>query len=737
MIIMVAGVRFISATNDHRSLFGENNPYLVAFDALEKTYAESNTVFIAIAPKGGSVFTKEALGAIEELTEAAWKTPHSSRVDSLTNYNHSRAEGDDLIVEPLVDDASALTDADLARIKKIALNASDIAGRLVSHDGRVGGVAIRFVMPEDSDASMIEITDYVNALADKARARNPNMAYYLTGDVFLSRALAKATEYDVQNLVPIMFLIVVVATAVLLRSVVATLAVVTTFIFTVNTTMGFAGWIGTIFSPANAVVPIIVITVAVAHTIHIATTTLFGMMEGQDKKAAIAESLRHNAWPVFLSSATTAIGFLSLNTSESPPFRVLGNLVAFGVMCTYIYSMTLLPALLSILPLRAPRHRSGRPGFFERFGDFVVERSKFLILFVSLLAIILSLGIFRIVLTDNWTLYLDERYQFRRDTDFVIENLTGLESMEYSLQSGREGGITDPEYLKKVEAFAEWYRKQPDVSHVQAFSDIMKRLNKNMHGDDPAFYKIPEDPKLAAQYLLLYEFSLPFGMDLNDRIDVAKSATRMTVQARGRWSSSQQRALDARAQSWLQTNAPQLATQATGLSVATAYLSQRNINSMLSGMSIAMGLISLILLFVFKSVRLGLISLIPNFIPLTMGFGLWGYIVGQLGLGGTVTSVIAFGIIVDDTIHFLSKYQQARHDGLTVSEAVRHTLRSVGHALWTTTVVLCAGFLVLALSGFESSWTLGILVAITLMLALLADFLLLPPLLLATEREKG
>ena len=116
LLITGAGGRFIKTTNDYRIMFGEDNPQLAAFRALEKTFSTSDTALIAVAPKGGSVFTKEALGAIEELTEAGWKTPHSSRVDSLTNYNHSRAEGDDLIVEPLVDDASALSDADVARI---------------------------------------------------------------------------------------------------------------------------------------------------------------------------------------------------------------------------------------------------------------------------------------------------------------------------------------------------------------------------------------------------------------------------------------------------------------------------------------------------------------------------------------------------------------------------------------------------------------------------------------------
>ena len=735
MLAMTAGVQFITITNDYRSLFEDDNPQLLAFDALEDTYAASNVALIAVAPEEGSVFTREALGAIEELSEAAWGAPHSIRVDSLTNYSHSEAFEDDLIVGPLVVDALELSDDQLAQVEAVALGAPDLAGRLVAYDGRVGGVAITFALPDDPDVAVVEITDYLHGVLAVARASHPTLAYYMTGDVVLNRAFADATKDDLLTFAPIVLLVIVVVTVALLRSALGTLAIIGVLGFIVNSTMGFAGWIGTVLNPANSGVAIIVMTVAIAHSVHIVTATLAGLGRGLSKNEAIAASLRSNAYPVLLTTVTTAIGFLSLNSSDSPAFHVLGNLVAFGVVCAFIYSMTLLPAVLCVLPLRARSARSRQAEFFERFGAFVVARRHYLLLAMCLLIAALAAGIPRIELTDNWTRYLDDRYEFRRDTDFVIENLTGMETLEYSLRSGREGGITDPEYLSTVDAFAEWYRGQPEVTHVQAFPDTMKRLNRNMHGDDPEFYRLPDDPELAAQYLLLYELSLPFGSDLNNRIDVAKSATRLTVVLRS-LSARQQRELDARAQAWLGANAPRLLTEASGVSIVFAHLSQRNVDSMLVGTLIAMGLISLILLLVFRNVRLGLLSLIPNLIPLVMSFGLWGYLVGRVGLAASVMAAMAFGIIVDDTIHFLSKYMRARREGESPQEAVRSTFRVVGQALWTTTAVLAAGFLVFASSGFEVSWSLGLLVTLTMALALLADFLLLPPLLMVIDRRK-
>ena len=736
MLAVSAGAAFIRVSNDYRIMFREDDPQLATLDALETTYSESRAVLIALAPHEGSIFTRESLAALEELTETAWQVPYSSRVNSLTNFSHSEAFKDDLIVGPLVEDAASLSDADLTRVEAIALNEIELADRLVSLDGRVGGLAIDFVLPENEDAAVVEITDYLSGALDDARASHPDIDYYMTGDVVMSRTFADATNDGLEVLGPIVFLIIVAAAALLLRSVYGTVAVAVLLMFIVNTTMGFAGWLGTVFSPANAGVPIIVMTVAIAHSVHIVTATLYRMSRGMEKNAAIAEAFRANLYPVFLTSLTTIVGFLSLNASDSPPFHVLGNFVAFGVLIAFVYSVSLLPAVLSILPLRAPPTRSDKTPFFDRLSAIVTRRPTSLLCLMVLLVACLVSGLPRNVLTDNWPEYFDERYEFRRDTDFILDNLNGLYKLEYSLEAGVQGGITEPAYLQAVDAFAEWYRDQPDVTHVQAFSDIMRRLNKNMHSDDPAFYRLPDDPELAAQYLLLYELSLPFGADLNDRIDVGKSSTRLTVTVRG-VSSQALRELDVRAQEWLQSNAPGLATEATGFSIVFSHLFQRNIYSMLRATIIAMGLISLLLIVIFRSVRLGLISLIPNFIPAIMTFGLWGYLVGHVGLAGSVMTAIAFGIVVDDTIHFLTKYRRERQDGRSSAEAVRATFRTIGKALWTTTAVLSAGFLVFATSGFEVNWTLGLMVTMTIMFALLTDFLLLPALLLTLDREQS
>ena len=734
MLAMTAGAPRLTVSNDYRILFSEDNPQLMAFDALEATYTESYNLLIAVAVQEGSVFTQAALDAVETLTEAVWQLPYSSRVTSLTNYSHSEAHGDDLVVAPLVEDALSMEAAALERVEAIALGDADIAGRLVSRDARVAAVVVDFVLADNPDQQVIEITDALQEILGQARTSHPDLGYYTTGFVMQNRAFSQATQDDLETLLPIVFVVIVGFAVILLRSVAGTVAIVAIVMFAVNSTMGMAGWSGVLISPTNSGIPVIVMVIAIADSIHIITNVLQGLQRGLDKQAAILKSMRINAYPVFLTSLTTAIGFLTLNTSDSPPFHVLGNGVAFGVLCAFAYSMTLLPALLAVLPLRGARTKERGGLLLEGFADFVVTRYKALFWGMALVAAILITGVPRIDLGDNLTEFFDQRYEFRRDADFITANLTGLDKLEYSLQSGRDGGITEPAYLRKVEAFAEWYRTQPGVTHVQAFSDIMKRLNKNMHGDDPAYAHLPEDAELAAQYLLLYELSTPFGSDLNDRIDVAKSATRLSVTIENT-SSRDLRELDARAQAWLEAESPGLAGEASGISVIFAHMSDRNVSSMLVGIIGAMVLISVLLIVVFRSVRIGLISLLPNFVPALMSFGLWGHLVGQIGLVSSVVIAISFGIVVDDTIHFLSKYLKARGEGQAAPESVRYAFRTTGYALWVTTVVLAAGFLVFTASGFQLSWVLGLMVAITIGFALATDFLLLPALLMFADRK--
>jgi predicted RND superfamily exporter protein len=548
----------------------------------------------------------------------------------------------------------------------------------------------------------------------------------------------EAARDDISTLVPLMFATLMIITALSLRSTTGTFVTLAIVLLSMITGVGLAGWFRVAFTAASANAPTIILTLAVADSIHILVTIFQEMRVGRPKHAAIAESLRINLRPVFLTSLTTAIGFLTMNFSDAPPFRDMGNIVAMGLTAAFVYSVLFLPSLMAVLPVRV---RPLAPGAgitsFERLANFVVNRRKLVLWVTVAVSVGLTTGISRIELSDDFVKYFSERYDIRKATDFTKDNLTGVNRIEYSLRSGEPGGINDPEYLAKVEEFADWYRHQPKVVHVSTITETMKRLNKNMHGDDASYYRIPERRDLAAQYLLLYEMSLPFGLDLNDQINVDKSATRMIVTLSDT-TTREQREMDERARAWLKANAPEsMFTYGSGLSIIWAHISERNINSMLGVLGASFGalvVISGILIFALRSIRLGLISLIPNLAPAVIAFGVWGMVVGRVGLALSIIVSMTLGIVVDDAVHFLSKYLRARRElGMSPSDAIRHAFQMVGAAIWVTTVALVAGFLILALSGFRMNADMGLMSAITITLALALDFFLLPTLLMTVE----
>ena len=715
-----SGALFLGFSTDYLVFFSKDNPQLVAFETLQNTYTKNDNIMFAVEPKDGNVFSRETLAIIEEITHASWKIPYSIRVDSVTNFQYTWADGDDLVVQDLVEKAGSFTDEQLEKIKGVALAVPIFTG-----------INVTINRPQKTITETPEVVAFAREIRDRFQKKHPKINIYLTGVLLMDNAFNEAGQGDMKSLVPIMYGIVLFIIAFSLRTFWGTLTTTLIMGFSILTGMGLAGWSGILLTPISANAPTIILTLAVADSIHILVTLFYEMRHGKPKSEAIRESLRVNHQPVFITSVTTAIGFLSLNFSDSPPFRDLGNIVAMGVMSAYIYSVFFLPAIMAVLPLRVKVVSSSNNGLIDKLSDWVINNRDSLFWSMMIIIIVLSAKIPQIQIDEKFNEYFDTRYQFRGDNDYVTEHLTGFESIEYSLNAGDSGGVSNPAYLKKVDEFAQWYRKQPGVMYVGTLTDTMKRLNKNMHGDDEAYYRLPEERDLSAQYLLLYELSLPFGLDLNNQINIDKSSTRFTAILES-VSTQHALALEKRAQKWLRENAPpEMASHGASPLIMFSHIAKRNIDSMMIGNTLALLLISAILIAVLRSFKLGLISTVPNLVPMFMTFGLWGWVVGEIGLAVSVVAPVALGIIVDDTVHFLSKFRRARIElGKTTEEAIRYSFHTVGPALFLTSLILVCGFLVLTFSGFRMNVQLGYMTTISIIFALLADFLFLPTLIM-------
>ncbi len=605
---------------------------------------------------------------------------------------------------------------------------------LVSDRGHVASVNIT-ILKRGATGVVGNVMRHVDQTLAQLEKDHPEIDIYTAGSIPTDMTFGIAAFQEFESLWPMAFLVIFIVLGICLRAVFGTVLAMLGIFMTAIVAVGATGWIGMPLNPTTIKAPVLLLSLAVAHSVHILVTLYQEMQRGRSRRDAVIESLRINMQPVAITSLTTAIGFLALNFSDAPPFRELGNIVAFGMIAAFAYSVTFVPAMMAVLPVRVRQRSPTHLPLMDRFASFVIGYKAPIFWGMSVVIVVVSSGMMRIELDDNFIEYFDHRYEFRRNADFVQENLTGLNVIEYSLSAGEEGGISRPDYLAKLDAFTQWYRQQPTVVNVNSISEVFKRLNKNMHGDEPEWHRVPEDRELAAQYLLLYELSLPYGLDLNNQINVGKSATRFIVVLRDQTSRGLQE-IDRKAQAWLAQNAPDLEVPGSGIAIVVAGLSERNINSMLFGSVLALVLISMILILALRSVKIGLISLVPNLFPVAMAFGVWGVLVSEVGLAIATVVAMTLGIVVDDTVHFLSKYLRARREhGMDAPEAVRYSFNTVGSALLITTVVLVLGFCVLGTSGYRPSSHVGWLSSITIMVALIADFLFLPTLLIYLDRK--
>lgn len=729
-----AGAPRLSMSNDYRMFFGEDNPQLLEFEHMQNTFNKNDNIMFVVTPKDSKVFSIETLRAVQAITEAAWQIPFSTRVDSLTNYQHTKAEEDDLIVDDLVIDPEALTTEELERIQSIAVNEPMMIHRLISPDSKYTGVNVTVQLPGKSLSEVPEAIAYARGIKEKILTQFPNIEIRLVGLAVMNNAFPEGSQQDVKTLYPLALLFIIVTLFILLRGFSGVVICFIMIIMSIIVAMGTSGWMNTMLSPPVLSAPIMILTMAIANGVHLLVTMRHEMALGHDKITGMVESMRINFQPVFVTSLTTILGFLSLNFSDAPPFHDLGNIAAIGVGAGFILSVTFLPAMVAILPAHSRKEVVGKKAL-GNFGEFVIKHHNRLLIGSALICTILVALVPQNELNDVFVEYFDETIEFRRDSDYAAEHLTGVYYMDFALTAAETGGISNPNFLAKAERFSQYLRSQSEVIHVHTITDTFKRLNQNMHGDDPAWYRLPDEREMAAQYLLLYEMSLPYGLDLNNQIDISKTSTKIAVTL-GTLSSNEILAFEQKSEQWIKDNIPDIKAVASGPTLMFAHIGKRNINSMLIGTTVALFLISMVLILFMKSLKYGFISLLPNMLPAAAAFGIWALYSGQVGLALSVVTGMTLGIVVDDTVHFLSKYIRARRErNLTAEEAVRYAFNSVGIALLVTSVVLIAGFMILAQSHFVFNSEMGLVTSIVIALALALDFTLLPAILMKFDKD--
>jgi len=736
--------------SDYKIYFEDSEPHLLAHESMQDSFTKTDNLAIILQPSNKNVFTEETLSIIHEITELGWQAPYVIRVDSLTNFQHTSGQDDDLVVEDLVLEPQDLTPAKIESVKEIALSEKSIVNRLASSNGDTAVINIVVELPPNVDPqadldsqnlqrtqldeAYPEIVGFGRQVISDIEKRYPNIEMHLSGVSVVNNSFTESTIKDFSTLIPLMYLVIIFTLALFLRSIGSVVG--TLLLIGCASLVGLASatWFGYALNLVNVISLTIILTIAVCDCVHLLVIYLRRLGEGVTPLEAMGASLRLNAQPIILTSITTAIGFLTLNFSISPPFQQFGNMTAVGVLSAMVLTFTLLPGI-TVLLVKKRKPTKSRVNLLDKYAAFVVRWHKQVLAFAICLAIGLMSFIPLNVIDDDPISYFKPGVPFRDAADFLVENLPGVKDLNFSIDCGEPSCINDVDFLRKLEEFEAWLTAYPGVVFASSYTDVIKRLNRSMNNDDEAYYRVPDDSQLSAQYNLLYEMSLPYGLDLNNQINIDKSSALVTVLAE-QMTTDELIDLEIQGRQWLSDNHPELASPGASVSLMFAHLGVNNIRSMLIGGLYAIIGVTLTILIALRSVRLALISLIPNSIPALMAFGVWGLTVGQINMAVAGVFSISLGIMVDDTVHFISKYRRARRVlGLSPEQSIHFAFDNVGSALIVTTLVLVIGFCMLTLSDFNLNSMTGALTAITIGIALILDFLILPPLLMIFDKD--
>ena len=749
--IIAYGAQSLYFESDYKIYFEHDDPNLLAHEEIQDTYTKTDNIAILLRPREGDLFNEQVLTLIHELTEKAWQTPYVIRVDSLSNFQHTSADNDDLLVDSLVREPELLTDERIAEIKRIALSETELFNRMVSKDGTTSMVNVVLELPEAvdpnadletqakqraaRDASNPEVVMFWRETLKGVRLKHPNIELHLNGVTIITNSFNEAAAKDIGSLIPMVYVVILIALAVFLRSFGSVVGSLVVILCASIASIGSAGWLGYALNTTNLSTPLIVLTIAVCDAVHLLSIYLRNLSLGMSREEAMSESLRLNFQPIILTSITTAVGFLTLNFSISPPFQELGNMTAIGVIWAMVLTFTLLP-FVSMLLVRKRKPSKNNDAYLTAIANIIIKYRTRILVGTSLVAVAMIALMPLNKVDDDPISYFKKGVPYRDASEFSVKYLPSVKDLGFSIECGEASCINEPSFLLMLDNFRVWLKEQPGVQHVAAYSNVIKRLNKSMNGDQETHYSVPEQADLSAQYNLMYEMSLPYGLDLNNQLDLEKSSTKVAIMTH-RITNAELIHLADNAHNWLKTNYREDARPGASVSLMFAHIGENNIRSMIVGGLFALLGITLTILIALKSFRYALISFIPNCIPAFMAFGLWGLLVGEVNMAVASVFSISLGILVDDTVHFISKYRRGRQvKGLDPEQAIHYAFNNVGTALIVTTAVLALGFGLLGLSDFNLNAMTGTLVGITIVIALVFDFLMLPPILMLFDKDK-
>ena len=732
--VVASGIPRVTTDHSDLALLAEDDPSRAEIDQVAKDFPPSTSVLFSFLPESGNVFSLDTLHAMDDLTNRYDEIEFAVSVGSLMNQRLNTVDADRLDRDYLVPDLSTVTQDDADDIRDLALADNLLTKTILSPTGDMTLAVIKYKANKDDQETRFGIGRSVTALRDSLRAEYPDVGIYVIGGVLFELEGYNASAKDTRYVFPVVIGLSILLLWFCLKSLFLALCLFSLSALTIGLTLGTVGWAEIPLNQISTMGPLVVFMIAMADGIHIVSIYLQGRHSSLDKTEAVRQSLAVNFQPISLATVTTAMGFLSLNYCSSPAIYGFGNVVAIGVCWAYVVTLALLPTLVLLAPGSAIPKPLGIRGPISLVRRLVAHQSGTLF-WGSLVLIATTLALLPLNKLDFSPFsFVDEDSDFHHVIDALAEKIGNDQSLVYSIDSGEYYGITKTAFLNQIDGFSVWLEEQPEASFVTSYTDLLKNLNKAEHDNDESWNILPEDELQIIDYLVGYQLIQEIEPHLEPIFDPDYSAIRLVV-GTSNLSNRELLQFNETIENWIDANVnPAYVVKHGDNSIIYARTNRAISTELMQGFTLSFVLITLTLLIGLKSVRYGLLSIMPNLFPATIVFGFWGLLVGELSPYVLMLFSISIGLVVDDSVHILSKYISARREGEDPDSAAQHSLAKAGPAITITTLSLALGTVILVFSNTFYFQNVAKLLTPIILVALLLDLLFLPPLLIRFDK---
>lgn len=729
----------IGYDNSNESYFVEGDANLVSFERLLDLFGDVEYLSVGVsAPQTqDDVFNEETLRVIHELTEFLEDRPEVTQVRSLTKYEYTHSTSVGLATDPLFEDLESPEAHQ--RAQDIIVTEPMALGQLVTDDFGHARISARVRYQVGKSDYKMSLMAALRAFIDEKGYAGHGYPVRLSGMPVFTEQFEVLTKRDQRWINPTMAVVMIAILYLSFRSFAgATLpwVVIGLGVAWVSGLQGIMGWPHTVVE--SALVPTLII-IGIGISVHVLTDFYRFRAKGLGSQDAAEATVKHLWIPAFYTALTTAAGFLALGVTELVPVRQFAWLGATGALLLFVAAMTTLPATLSLVQgFSSKTEKSVRQGLVARLTawlpDFTARHKRPLVFSGATILIVSLLLVPRLNVDSNFITYFKENNPTRADLYYFDELYRGTQNLDIVIDTGEPGGIHDPQHLTAASELQDWLESQPETGKVMSIVDFHRQINRALNYGDPAWYTLPDSRSMAAQFLLLYD-NTGAEEDLTDVKDFEERYLRMAVPITN-MAASETAALLSRVESYIDQFHPTMNADLTGglvmYNAQDNYINQGVFHSFL----VALFIIGISFVILFRSIKYGLIALIPSVVPILITGALLVIMDTPLNLGTMIVGAMTMGIAVDDAIHVMNRYLTARRQGQTSDRAIYLALTESGRAVVFTSIILVTGFSIMLLGSFIPYIYTGLFAACIMSLALLGDLLILPALLHWLDGEK-